>query len=349
MNLTYIIGAGASYNSLPLATEIPSRLKLMASYTRYLKRANVINHAYTDEFIKKVAELVNEVKGRTTIDVYASELANSNSPKKLAELKTILSCLFYYEQLPKDNAQFRLDEISANGGGVADMERVLMDTDKRYFDFIQKFTKDRKLKSGVNLISWNYDIQFELANRQGGSLELSMDHLNIYPPIKGLYQKGMPSLVKLNGTAGIMYTGKEMRNYFPPSDMDDVKEIMHYLIESVQTATRPSRLVESLKFSFENQHGYNPIETAKKILMNTEVLVVIGYSFGSGNWKIDMEYLKDANNLNKVYVQVPKTDWEDKIKDNLRAVLPNWADKCIVKPDLESFFIPPEAVNIVTS
>lgn len=93
------MGAGASADALPMVSQIPIHLYLMADYLE--RYCHVLS---PQKYIEDVKELQGVLSNRTTIDSYAKRLSQNDKPEnslKLNKLKSILSGLFMFEQLKK--------------------------------------------------------------------------------------------------------------------------------------------------------------------------------------------------------------------------------------------------------
>ena len=74
------------------------------------------------------------------------------------------------------------------------------------------------------------------------------------------------------------------------------------------------------------------------ILLNTTILIIIGYSFPFFNRDIDRGILNRMKNLNKIYVQVPEKD-HNAIKERLESLRSDLPEIAFIK-DIELFYIP---------
>lgn len=75
-------------------------------------------------------------------------------------------------------------------------------------------------------------------------------------------------------------------------------------------------------------------------MSQTEILVIIGYSFPTFNRDIDRGLLSSATKLEKIYYQAPKNDVDGLIQ-RLKGINPKEIE-VIPHTDLNQFFIPYE-------
>ncbi|MEW5799249.1 MAG: hypothetical protein AB1728_09605, partial [Bacteroidota bacterium] len=75
MNITYLMGAGASWNALPLVKEIPKSLNdFMHDFIRFANNYNGKDKALIDEIITELGNLKKESERHYSIDTYAKKL-----------------------------------------------------------------------------------------------------------------------------------------------------------------------------------------------------------------------------------------------------------------------------------
>ena len=103
-NITYLIGAGASANALPVVGDMKNRMKAFLNFLEYYEDANQIFDGLTtkkDEIIKSFDEILSESFKHATPDTYAKKLFlkdSIESNKNLEKLKFFLSLYFLFEQ-----------------------------------------------------------------------------------------------------------------------------------------------------------------------------------------------------------------------------------------------------------
>src|SRR5690349_9205176 len=152
--ITFLFGAGASAQCLPVIKDIPNRLKKFkdffvahrsASSSPLLGGRTEID--VEERFIKDCENIISVLdnKEHATIDTYAKKLRiilnhDNHAVEKYNSLKAITSSFFIYEQL--------VNKI-----------------DNRYDSFFASLLQDdyTGFPKNVRIMSWNYDFQFEKA------------------------------------------------------------------------------------------------------------------------------------------------------------------------------------------
>ncbi|MCU0360022.1 MAG: hypothetical protein MUF75_04775 [Bacteroidia bacterium] len=299
--VTYIIGAGASANALPTNQNLPDSLEELANSLRADSSINTSFHAFRDSFCLDLEWLAKEGREYITVDTFAS-YCHIKDRESLQKLKFTLSLYFTIQQF------------------------VRKKTDNRYRNFLLKLVDSRQLfPENIKILNWNYDTQFQIAasvirqedftyvrtiskhtpplieyyHTLGGDFNVSarMDHIEL-------------TMVHLNGIAGYYFyeQTQQLLNYnLGPEGIRDIND----LFEKVNMdGTRKHPI---LSFAFEplssgvNHYTRNRIPYAKKIVSDTEYLVVIGYSFPIDNFDFDCELFSAINsgNLKGIYYQDP--------------------------------------------
>ena len=169
-NITYLLGAGASANALPVINEIDGKLENFKNIIKDFideKRRNPLTNNLNpaaDEFFGEISWLIDNTKNHLTIDAFARKLfAKDSSHSDLRSLKRVLSTYFLFEQIKTNqNESLRKDEK-----GNTQFKQT---PDKRYDGLISTLISDvinnNQLAGNVKIISWNYDSQFEQAYKE---------------------------------------------------------------------------------------------------------------------------------------------------------------------------------------
>jgi hypothetical protein len=196
--ITYLLGAGASKETLPIVNEIPRALSLFLDEINQDlfklpkdKRYDDLGIPLTkreiqDDFVISMNWLIKNTASHSSVDTFAKKLYVTRD-SDLMKLKICLSIFFIYTQLK-------------------------LGVDKRYDSFIASLINAGSIKemlpSNLNVLSWNYDFQFEKAisfYRRTNSLLDCQYALNV-SPADITKNKGSFSLFKLNGTTGFYKT-----------------------------------------------------------------------------------------------------------------------------------------------
>ena len=320
-NLTYLIGAGASCQALPLVKDIPERLKNFKNVCkRYdLGDENNIQETDRNKFVKDLDWLIEECINHASIDTFAKKLYLAGQEEELLKLKIILNKFFVAEQLLK---------------GV----------DKRYDAFFAAllnrgpsgalvFPKD------IKVISWNYDRQIEFSIGQFDSdirddpdndkqTRLIERKIQIYPQHEKINIDTWDTdlnpnefcIFKLNGTFGgslvktdgfkndpfnIIKFTKENNDPIVEQEIK-IKCLGNYsnTIDAINTKGHEiGKLEPAILFAWEERPLSEKVRSlAIRAIQNTEYLIIIGYSFPTFNRSIDKEILSSIN-PRKIYIQ----------------------------------------------
>lgn len=142
--------------------------------------------------LDKIIEIEKELQYHATPDTLAKKLFHKSQQNDLIELKNILTLFFIYEQISEKNK--------------VKQERV----DKRYDAFVAAILKPIPNKfefsDNIKILSWNYDLQFEIACSQylDTNIICLQNKIQSYPKVivtQDRFEIGSFSIVHLNGIA----------------------------------------------------------------------------------------------------------------------------------------------------
>lgn len=326
MKITYLIGAGASAHAVPTSNkfneklqaflnEIKTNQQTLAAISNGITQLNVnevINQMTTD-----CAALMPELMEHTNVDIYGRQLFLTSQTEKLRQLKALVSAFLILHQL-ENKPDKRYNQFVAN---------ILEKNDKNEIHFPMELL----------LLSWNYDFQLELAAADYLN-EHRSDHLqemlNFYPrvQVQDLEREMLNkfSVIKLNGTvAGWI---PDEHNYLPLEMQVKQKEqiatdelrkrrlldaVLHY-----QRFTDPkNEAISDIMYAWESSTIQKRMKSYLKYKSyNTDVLVIIGYSFPTFNRRFDREMLANMQLLKEVCIQAPANDIQG-IADRFTAIL----------------------------
>ncbi|OJW82885.1 MAG: hypothetical protein BGO69_02280 [Bacteroidetes bacterium 46-16] len=307
--ILYYIGAGASANALPLARNVTKydatgfpvgeKSGLIRELRQYLEDDKIVN-IEEDESVRIIEKLKEESKNLAIaaekfgdVDTYAKLLhLTDKSGKMLQGLKQTISRFFAIKQL------------------------FLNAHDDRYLSWLVNIMYRNTFPENVKVLSWNYDFQIELAHRYFGQGEdikrsksgfiYSPSLLNYYPNLDPTFRDfDTLSLIHLNGVAGFAKNDDQYLNsIFQPENVVTREAAISFLANS--------NLYELLHFAWENSGYHNQLmQYAKKMIVGTTIIVVVGYSFPFFNREVDKEIFKallDGSQLRKIYYQDPVLD-----------------------------------------
>lgn len=339
--VTYYFGAGASYGALPIVNQIPERIenliKLMKLDDYRLSdketyRENNINQ-YTkkqiqDWLIEDLEWLLDRTANHASIDTFAKKLYITEKSNDLKRLKNAFSVFLILEQ-------------------------ALNKTNMRYDSFFASILNEsyHPLPNDINIISWNYDYQLEKAYAEYSgydTLERNQKLLNVfnkYTKSNDCFNKDLFAVFKLNGSSNIINTEWRRLNYFNDDILDEfciglIEKVLHNYV--VLRFSNP-HMYSGLSFAWESSgsdYHIDIIEQSKIITENTEILIVIGYSFPYFNREIDRRIIGNMKNLKKVYFQAPDAEI---LKERFLSIRSDISDVMLqTRHDVGQFLLPNE-------
>ena len=330
--VTYLLGAGASKNALPLVKEFPVRLeKFMTDCMGILsfnpnkgtmitmKDVQRKNRIGDHQMISDLKWLLEKVKKHSSIDTFAKKLSVTGRNEELKKLKMLLILFFAYEQI--------------------------RNVDERYDGFIAAtINENKEISNSLRILSWNYDYQFEKALSEYleiSNLDTIQEILNIAPskninnPRK--LTKDIFEIAKLNGTTAVMERENTM----------EVKTIFEQFTAQSPASLRGKfeqfygnpKIYPLVNFAWESNHNQDYLKKAVEIAKLTSVLVVIGYSFPFFNREIDRMIFQSIPNVDSIKIYIQDINPEN-IIDRLSSITKS--KNIIPIKDVEQFYLPPE-------
>lgn len=341
---TYFFGAGASAQSIPIANDL---LKSLVGFERYLidysshknddwriliNEDNLIDgKLWLNKLREKLNVLISGARYHQTIDTYAKMLFLTQQSQPLHDLKTVLSCYFLWAQY-----------------------RVL--PDNRYDHFIASIIENNisnnecVIPKNIRIISWNYDVQFEIALSKYLPSCKCTDILN-RGDVSLQFESEFPfsSVSKLNGCCLIpnLKIGQKYHFDLPIYDENE------YDVLSIEKTVASFYLVENnvcnsiLSFAWENEHRFKSVITydysqVDHTIFKTKYLIIVGYSFPFFNRHIDRGILNKMVELEKVYIQGKPEHLAGLITKLKSFIDLEKAIEFIPINDTTQFFLPPE-------
>ncbi|GBF44371.1 hypothetical protein LPTSP2_36740 [Leptospira ellinghausenii] len=291
MKTLYLLGAGASANTI---STVPKMEDSIRSWTKSFgyglaeRYSTPISFSPDNILIEKFEWLANGVRDYGTPDIFAKSLLLS---KKYQEYKIAKITLATYIVL----------------------EQSIKKVDKRYFGFFSALINFNEESSNVTfhpeikIATWNYDLQITEAlmsltnfkESEVNSILLKTSDLHSNTPSKN-------QVYRLNGYAGAEFFGNDILSnslsaaYFHlPNESRHPEKIQKLFLEWLKSEA-------DLNFHFA-WDSHEPIKNQREKffadISDTEVLVVIGYSFPTFNRFIDSRIFSMLRKLKKAYVQ----------------------------------------------
>lgn len=305
--ITYLLGAGASAKALPTvkATDttngVSNTLKIFADSLKNFKaNDNLLYQEYINNLILDLNWLAENSDKFGTTDTFAKFLYLQKR-QELPRLKKTLSFYFSYEQF------------------------INKKIDERALIFLTSVMQIGNIfPTNIKILTWNYDFQIQIAaenfRKERFVINKGTVHspplINYYPSLgyemnvnHDINESESFSLVHLNGIAGFYFD--EKRNCILNSFYDSTpKDLTELIDKEIKDENKKQKL---LTFAWETETNSSyflrkKTNISKKIVDETDVLVIIGYSFPFFNRQIDKEIfasLLEKGKLKKIYYQDP--------------------------------------------
>ncbi len=376
-NITYFLGAGASYNALPIAEEMKERMSLFVSEIKKAagtggKLRELLNGKR--EAISLVFEeyqsIIKEINKHYSVDTYAKKLFLRGDFQELLKLKWFLAAYLEWEQytdhLLRRNPSNKKVTINANS--------LMEPIDYRYDSFLATYLLQDsgllKLPYNVHIITWNYDSQLELAFLdyiQKGRLEVwdAKRQLGIYLPqqdkVKDALCLGESKIIHINGNSNIWYSQskeKWLSSYTENSDSLRTSILAFFSQNDKTLLPNFNSLPDISKgdypgiwFAWDRNEGQKRIlDRCNQILKDTDVLIIIGYSFPIFNQEIDLQVFNEAV-VREAYVQVPTSENFHSIQHRLSSLIKTGTGIIDKEPNInrmnyvDQFYVPRSTIK----
>lgn len=331
---TYLLGAGASKNVIPIVSDFSSGMYDYANSINNINFQNTDDNRIKQRLLESLKSFAEEAKKNYSFDTLAKKFYLQNDHMNLKKLKLTLSCYLLACQSIK-NVDYRY---------------------RAFFSSILNKENDIiTFPDNVRVLCWNYDTQFELCFEEYEK-EL-IDNNTVYAlqafPYSNsniTFNPNKFSILHLNGVCG-GYSSPgykfnkriiKLDNQYYQNVNDQKKEILKKIIDIYQNMEDENVQIY-LNFAWEEKNNYYRDIVFKNIdpsVHDTDYLIVIGYSFPFYNRKVDKFILGSMKRLRKVYIQCPQED-QAKLQDRFHAVCDKIVD---IQPiiDLDQFYIPYE-------
>jgi hypothetical protein len=315
----YLLGAGASSQVLPLASDFASRLGSSVNDLRLAGPKNIYNEPQAspddpiwgnarDKLVEAIDWLAKEASHHFSVDTLAKKLFLRGDRQNLKKLKAALSAYLVIEQ-------------------------SLQHVDQRYdafFASILQFDKSQsvRLPQHLRILTWNYDTQLEKA-------------FYGFCEDEDLVIRGITfndQIYRINGYCGTHppgHIGKSFRAVWD-TNSDTAWEAGISLYK--EYFLDPSSPEPQINFAWEDATHNSLKNTIMKNMPELSAIVVIGYSFPYFNREVDDLIFKQFFSIRRIYLQYPDgahASVEERVK---RLLPPNTEIIRITGTDL--FFIP---------
>lgn len=353
MKVTYLIGAGASANAVPLVTGLKADIHNIRGWFRnttadsskledYLLSVGMDKDGQPkliiNDILSDLGWLYDIANSHASIDTFAKLLSISSNEGKKGQLKKLKIIFSIYLMLTQ--------------------KRVPVD--KRYENFFASLIDENGvLPSNVRILSWNYDLQVELAYAkviQNNSLGDVQKLLRIWTKhdrkneIRGDHFR----ILKLNGSGAFRGNhGLEQLDYLynlidMSSDLYLIDcAIRLYRLSSEKYISRnDDKLIwPLLSFAWNEEIGvgedfHDIVDRSISETKDSDALVIIGYSFPYFNRICDRRIIEAMGNLKQIYFQDINAENLATTFASLNFEIPT--NRITALKDVAYFFVPPE-------
>jgi hypothetical protein len=338
MNITYLFGAGASALACPV---LKGQGEKMIEISRKhlsdeiaLIGLEPFNPNPYDKILYDIGYFGKKALEYGTIDTYAKKLYLSNDHEnELTRLKMSVSHFFtIWESM--------IDDVK----NPDKFEKV----DHRYISLLASILEKTgngtpRIKSNFKFVTWNYDLQFERAFKSFCMDHLSWNDMSRYLNFRINTSNKKPlDICHLNGYSGFYYTHtnpNEVDTVDRGIDNKDVKTIIKELEFTVESQHRRQISFEHhINYAWEsNDLAESARNAAIQAFSETDILVIIGYSFPTFNKEIDqLLFHALRNRRTQIYYQDPNAT------DEFISILARGLDTQIfcIQDKLDHFFLP---------
>ncbi|AEV32743.1 hypothetical protein Oweho_1757 [Owenweeksia hongkongensis DSM 17368] len=292
-NITYLLGAGASASALPVVNQFKDGLRALVGCFNDVAEKDDLGMKRIYQDLLWLAEKHDIYYSIDTAAKVFFHQEGSNS-ENLKRLKRTVLLYFLLEQLPiPELLEFRAREHQAP-------------IDNRYFRLLAYYLGSNTvptLPDNLHFISWNYDMQLELAFNHFGfeqNLRTTSEELKSLPR-GGSYRSitkndvETAKVIHLNGVAGLGLRNKReeeiIENLIDVFSNMSLKEVLEKI--KAMNFFEDIEADYMINFAWEKRGlSREYFDRAKEIMANTSDLIVIGYSFPNFNRFIDKDLMK---------------------------------------------------------
>lgn len=341
--VTYLLGAGASCNAVPIwGNQGKSMIEVAEELLQVIDlKFNKINvpgsnpeKAYLNSLAKEMKLFGEKAVSFGSIDIYAKRLFLLKDEKELNKLK---KCVSIYFDL-WESGFMTCVKVKENE------KKNYTPIDQRYFSLLSVLLESNNisplLHSNVSFITWNYDLQLEKAY-ESFLPEKEKSLSGLVQKING--EDSGSKVFHLNGYRGVF---KNQESEFEIVDKSKFSSIEAYLKELIKNRGK----LDAEENSFQNSIKYawemkgDSLERAKQIMKETNILIIIGYSFPAFNRAIDQALIKEfesGSDYKRVVYQDPNAN-PDIVKSIFRNEKRNVT---LEKENKNQFYIPHEFLS----
>lgn len=299
--ITYFLGAGASFFAIPIwdgqgssMKDVSEQISVFLQHQLDFKGDKQLKKLKNNQSIKNLIHKLKFYGDKAiefgTLDIYARNLYLLQKKNELNDLKFHLSIYFdiWENFIP---SKYRRNHRNM----LIDDNKIYDKIDKRYYSLLAVILEKNDKKNplvhdDVNFISWNYDLQLEMAyrsfmnNPEKQNLETINEDFNFFN------DKRHKKNIHLNGFRGVFDYKDKLHSIIEKNQPENIGDYLSSFLEKKDMfLTNGISYEKRIKYAWEENS--ESVKQASKVLKETDILVIIGYSFPSYNRKIDTQLL----------------------------------------------------------
>lgn len=359
-NVTYLLGAGASYNALPIVDELPKAINGVIGQLKRRKNASIPFEDYNEPAYQEALQIAIDdlsLLERGTIDHLSIDtfakmlfLTNNDNYERVKFAISIFFQLYHYLKW-----HIIIDDNTPPFNTELQHKRRHTTLDKRYDAFLASILQNSydNFPDNIRILSYNYDDQFERSYNNyiinAKTDKTIADLMNIYRRNQksSTFESNKFSFFKINGTAGFFDSDENLKETYDISiDYPDV-HIRALLDNYAKYRKEKSCYKSSISFAWDHPENTQILlKNIKQATKETHHLVIIGYSLPFFNRRIDYEIIRNMKDLRKIYIQDPNAE---EIKDRLIPIRTSQqipidiiAKQLIAVKNTKQFYLPDE-------
>lgn len=339
--LTYILGAGASYQSIPVVKTFVQRFGVFQGNLWGAMQEGYFDFKNYSEIDQLGKEFANAITSHQSFDTFFKKLFHLGQKDKILQFKKILNLYFLWEHLIEPKVE---DDKNAF--------QKTASIDKRYDALVAALLKPLEGKAElfckVNFISWNYDMNLLASIKQyfypNDTYAALLDKLQEKSRAEWVFNEKL-TVVNMNG-----FFYSHLFDERTTLQGLDWKEMISLAIQNwTDNEAVLQKDAERIRFAWEGMSvepskPLKHIELAKKKIQTSEKIVVIGYTFPLYNRLVDLSYFNRSGiSGTLVCAQDPNVDV---IAERIMQELVGGRFRSDRISDCDSFYVPPNIVHL---
>ncbi|HVT86538.1 MAG TPA: hypothetical protein VHD35_15140 [Chitinophagaceae bacterium] len=267
-DITYVFGAGASCQAMPLVSNFSTRFD---SFRNFINTGGFNN---ASDLVGAANEFADQIKSHLSFDTFFKKLFHQKQERNITRYKCVLLVFFLYEHLlmPESEQDSIILEKKYN-------------IDPRYDALIAGLLKPvmgrTEFYTNINFITWNYDVNLEFA------LHNFLDHNQSFYEFLERHRNEqvfkIDDQIKVIHLNGFIYH-KTLEYVFQQTQfVDSIQNIITDFSEQ-----KLSQWARFIKFAWEGEPSVNEV---CDWISDSSTIILIGYSLPLYNRMVDSKFL----------------------------------------------------------